>query len=111
MHTPKIVLALFLASACNPTTAALISGQPNNALDLASGTGAVETAQNGDVTFRYVFMKNHLDGLVKPELQEDTRLSYIGQFVAKRNICTNGWEIDRKSSVSNALIYEGSCRS
>ncbi|NHQ74483.1 hypothetical protein HAT86_08390 [Roseovarius gahaiensis] len=110
MRTTIIGLALLVLSACNPTTAALVSGQPNAALDLAAGSGAVQRDQNGQVTFRYVFAENHLNGLVEPDLQEETRLNFIGQFVAERNICPTGWKIDNKSDVSNSLLYEGSCR-
>ncbi|GGO55935.1 hypothetical protein [Roseovarius pacificus] len=110
MHTGKCALAFLLLSACNPTTAALVSGQPNTALDIASGSGAVQRDQEGRVTFRHAFAENHLNGLVAPELQEDTRLNYIGQFVAEENICPNGWKIDRKTIVADAFLYEGSCR-
>lgn len=104
-------LAFFVVSACNPTTAALVSGKPNTALDLASGSGAVQRNQKGQVTFRYVFADNHLNGLVESDLQENTRLNYIGQFVAENDICPTGWKIDSKSNVSSTLYYEGSCTS
>jgi len=109
MHTIKCTLAFLALSACNPTTAALVSGQPNTALDIASGSGAVLRDQEGRVTFRHAFPENHLKGLVAPQLQEDTRLSYIGKFIAKKNICPDGWKIDRKTNVAGALVYDGSC--
>jgi hypothetical protein len=109
MGRAKIVIVGLFLSACNPTTAALVAGDPMGALDLAAGQGTVMQGQDGKIRFRYVFPEKHLDGLVPAEEQEEARLNYIAAFVGRSSICQSGWKIDSKSISSGHWFYEGSC--
>lgn len=95
--------------ACTPN--AMLMTNPDAALDLMAGSGAVARSPSGQTTFRFVIQENAYAGLISdPAQQRAQDKQALAQWLGKQGACPSGYTVKPPINSDGMLIYEGACR-